>query len=145
MLVKAAVLAGFGYFLAAGRGAQAGPAAARGMMILLCLFPLHLFRMIGAGDIKMMACMAVFLDREEWIQVMAGALVMAGCWSFCAMWKRGMVRERFQYLLFYVQRFIRTGEKTAYRTEETDSSALLCLGPFLWAGMTLFMIREGAG
>ena len=71
MLVKTAVLAGFGYFLAAGRGAQAGPAAARGMMILLCLFPLHLFRMIGAGDIKMMACMAVFLDREEWIQVMA--------------------------------------------------------------------------
>lgn len=145
MLVKAAVLAGFGCFLAAGRGAQAGPAAARGMMILLCLFPLHLFRMIGAGDIKMMACMAVFLDREEWMQVMAGALVMAGCWSFCAMWKRGMVRERFQYLLFYVQRFIRTGERTAYRTEETDSSALLCLGPFLWAGMTLFMIREGAG
>ena len=64
MLVKTAVLAGFGYFLAAGRGAQAGPAAARGMMILLCPFPLHLFRMIGAGDIKMMACMAVFLDRE---------------------------------------------------------------------------------
>ena len=92
MLVKTAVLAGFGYFLAAGRGAQAGPAAARGMMILLCLFPLHLFRMIGAGDIKMMACMAVFLDREEWIQVMAGALVMAGCWSACAMWRRGMVR-----------------------------------------------------
>ena len=101
--------------------------------------------MIGAGDIKMMACMAVFLDREEWIQVMAGALVMAGCWSACAMWRRGMVRERFQYLLFYVQRFIRTGERTAYRTEETDASALLCLGPFLWAGMTLFMIREGAG
>lgn len=145
MLVKTVVLAGFGYFLAAGRGAQAGPAAARGMMILLCLFPLHLFRMIGAGDIKMMACMAVFLDREEWIQVMAGALVMAGCWSACAMWRRGMVRERFQYLLFYVQRFIRTGERTAYRTEETDASALLCLGPFLWAGMTLFMIREGAG
>lgn len=145
MLVKAAVLAGFGYFLVAGRGAQAGPAAARGMMILLCLFPLHLFRMIGAGDIKMMACMAVFLDREEWIQVMAGALVMAGCWSACAMWRRGMIRERFQYLLFYVQRFIRTGERTAYRTEETDASALLCLGPFLWAGMTLFMIREGAG
>ena len=145
MLVKTAVLAGFGYFLAAGRGAQAGPAAARGMMILLCLFSLHLFRMIGAGDIKMMACMAVFLDREEWIQVMAGALVMAGCWSACAMWRRGMVRERFQYLLFYVQRFIRTGERTAYRTEEMDSSALLCLGPFLWAGMTLFMIREGAG
>ena len=114
MLVKTVVLAGFGYFLAAGRGAQAGPAAARGMMILLCLFPLHLFRMIGAGDIKMMACMAVFLDREEWIQVMAGALVMAGCWSACAMWRRGMVRERFQYLLFYVQRFIRTGERTAY-------------------------------
>ena len=145
MLVKTVVLAGFGYFLAAGRGAQAGPAAARGMMILLCLFPLHLFRMIGAGDIKMMACMAVFLDKEEWIQVMAGALVMAGCWSACAMWRRGMVRERFQYLLFYVQRFIRTGERTAYRTEETDASALLCLGPFLWAGMTLFMIREGAG
>lgn len=35
--------------------------------------------------------------------------------------------------------------KDSYRTEETDSSALLCLGPFLWAGMTLFMIREGAG
>lgn len=118
MLVKTAVLAGFGYFLGAGRGAQARAGGSQRNVILLCLFPLHLFRMIGAGDIKMMACMAVFLDREEWIQVMAGALVMAGCWSACAMWRRGMVRERFQYLLFYVQRFIRTGERTAYRTEE---------------------------
>ena len=143
MLVKAAVLAGFGYFLAAGRGAQAGPAAARGMMILLCLFPLHLFRMIGAGDIKMMACMAVFLDREEWIQVMAGALVMAGCWSFCAMWKE-MVRERFQYLLFYVQRFIEPAKGQLQDRRDGFVRPSL-LGPFLWAGMTLFMIREGAG
>lgn len=93
----------------------------------------------------MMACMAVFLDREEWIQVMAAAFILAGCWSAYTMWRRGMARERLQYLLFYVQRFIRTGERTAYRTEETNSAALLCLGPFLWAGMTLFLMREGAG
>ena len=145
ILVKTAVLAGFGYLIAMGRVAEAGTAAARGTLILLCLFPFHLFRMIGAGDIKMMACMAVFLDREEWLQVMAAAFVLAGCWSAYMMWRRGMAGERIQYLLFYVQRFIRTGERTAYRTEETDSAALLCLGPFLWAGMTLFLMREGAG
>ena len=113
MLVKTAVLAGFGYFLAAGRGAQAGPAAARRNDDSLCLFPLHLFRMIGAGDIKMMACMAVFLDREEWIQVMAGALGYGRLLVGLRDVEKRMVRERFQYLLFYVQRFIRTGERTA--------------------------------
>lgn len=144
-LTVVSVLAGFGYLLAAGRGTEAGAAAVRGFAVLLFLFPFHLFRMMGAGDIKMMACMAVFLDREEWLQVMASAFVLAGVWSVLAMWKRDLARERLQYLFCYIQRFLRTGERTAYRTEETDSAALLCLGPFLWAGMTLFLMGEGTG
>lgn len=144
-LTAAAAVAGCGYFLAAGMGAEAGAAAARGVTVLLCLFPLHMFRMIGAGDIKMMAGMAVFLNREEWFQVMAGAFALAGCWSVQAMFRRGVARERMQYLLFYVQRFLRTGERADYMTEGMNSAALLCLGPFLWAGMTLFLMGEGAG
>lgn len=143
-LTAAAAVAGCGYFLASGAGAEAGLAAVRGMTVLLCLFPLHLFRMIGAGDIKMMACMAFFLNRREWFEVMAGALALSGLWSAQAMVRKGVARERIQYMFFYVQRFLRTGERTAYRTEAMDSAALLCLGPFLWAGMTLFLMREGA-
>ena len=145
MLTAVAILAGCGYFATAGMGLEAGKAAVRSFAVLLCLFPLHLFRMTGAGDVKMMVCMAFFLDMGEWIQVIAAAAVLAGFWSVHVMWRKGIAEKRMRYLLCYIQRFLQTGERKAYITEETDSDALLCLGPFVWAGMTLFLMREGAG
>lgn len=145
MLTAAAVLAGCGYFTAAGMGPEAGKAAARSFAVLLCLFPLHLFRMTGAGDVKMLACMALFLDMEEWLQVTAAAAALAGFWSVYVMQRKGIAGKRMRYLFCYIQRFFQTGEREAYMTEETDTDALLRLGPFVWAGMTLFLMREGAG
>jgi prepilin peptidase CpaA len=145
VLTGITALTGCGYFLAAGIGLEAGGAAVRGTAILLCLFPLHLFRMIGAGDIKMMACMGFFLNVREWLQVMLGAFVLAGCWSVQEMWRKELAGKRIRYLLFYVHRFLRTGERIPYGTDGMDPSALLCLGPFLWAGLTIFLMGEGAG
>lgn len=93
----------------------------------------------------MLACMALFLDMEEWLQVTAAAAALAGFWSVYVMQRKGIAGKRMRYLFCYIQRFFQTGEREAYMTEETDTDALLRLGPFVWAGMTLFLMREGAG
>ena len=71
--------------------------------ILLCvLFPLYLFRMIGAGDIKMAAVLFGAAGVQQGGRILLCGLMAAGAWSVVLLVWRGIARPRLTYLVLFV-------------------------------------------
>ena len=97
--------------------------------ILLCvLFPLYLFRMIGAGDIKMAAVLFGAAGMRQGGGILLCGLVAAGVWSVVLLVWRGSVRQRLTYFVFYLYRFALGGSIEPYYLETRDGKeASFCL------------------
>jgi prepilin peptidase CpaA len=74
-VLAAGIVAAF--FLTAAAG---GAAALKGMLAGSCfpmiLFPLFCLRMIGAGDIKLLAAVSAFIPEENYLRCLAGAFLI---------------------------------------------------------------------
>ena len=139
------LISGCVYLLMAKGMVSAGMALAACFLVLLAFYPLFWFRMMGAGDIKVMSSIPAFLNSREWLQVAGGAFALAGIWSLYIMVRRKKLKERLGYFYSYVTGFLTTGVRTPYSGLKTDSREVLRMGPFLWAGMTVFLMRGGIG
>lgn len=113
-------------------------------ILLAVLFPLFFFRMMGAGDIKVISVLPLFLEKEGWVRVLTLSLITAGMWSAWMMGRKHMIKERFSYLANYVRGVLVTGKRTDYQ-RGAGQGAALALGAFLWVGMTIFLMQGGAG
>ena len=88
---------------AATTGASALPEAFGGMMLpVLLLWPLLLFSMIGAGDIKLLMVTGVFLGPAQTARAMAAALALAGAWAVIRMTRKRLWKQRFQVAASYL-------------------------------------------
>lgn len=143
-LTAAVALAGGGYRLIDCGIGSLLEAVGRGSLLLALLFPLYLFRMMGAGDIKLVSAAGVFLSGDELLSLLAGTLLLAGAWSLWTMGREKIAGQRFRYLIFYIRGLFAGGGRIAYRTGTTDAKETIRMGPFLWAGMTLILMG-GAG
>ena len=77
-----------------------------GMLIPFCLlFPLFLFRMMGAGDIKLLTVLGGFLGRAEILEGMFCIFLLGAVLSAAFLITCGNVAERFRYFCDYMAGF----------------------------------------
>lgn len=111
---------------------------------VLVLFPLFLFRMMGAGDIKVMALMGGYLGIFHGITAIFYGLAASAVWSLLYMIHKKIFKKRIIYFLLYVSRFIKTGQILPYyKADRDDPQAAFCLIPFLWCGLCFWIAGQG--
>lgn len=113
--------------------------AAGGILPILLLFPLFLFRMLGAGDIKLLSALGGFLGCRGILLVLAFSFLWGGLLSagFLLVCKNG--RERLCFLGNYVRDYLRTGIRTPYRQKGRQAEHIhftipILLGMLMYAG-----------
>jgi prepilin peptidase CpaA len=80
-------------------------------------YALFLFRMIGAGDIKLFMALGAVAGFPLNVRIMLWSVICGGIISVCIMWRRTGFMPRLSYLISYVRDFIRTGVRKPYRKE----------------------------
>ena len=128
-------LPGYGAALMMGIGETCGYLIRIGSLLIV-LFPLYLFRMIGAGDIKMAAVLFGAAGLRQGGRIFLCGLAAAGIWSLVLLIRRGIARQRLTYLVFYLYRFALGGSVEPYYLEARDGKeASFCLAPCLFLGV----------
>lgn len=77
-------------------------------------YVLFLFRMIGAGDIKLLMALGSVAGFPANVRIMLWSLVFGGVCALFIMWRRTGFRSRFAYLAGYAADFMRTGVRKPY-------------------------------
>lgn len=125
--VEAALLLGF---------YEAGAFFLRSLFMLCAMFPLYLFRMIGAGDIKMAAVLIGAAGMEEGSKILLYGLLTAGAWSLFLLIRHRLVGERIRYMMFYLNRLFALKIVEPYYIEARDGrQASFCMAPSLFIGL----------
>lgn len=106
---------------------------------LLVLGWLFLFRMLGAGDIKLLCVMGSILGPGKILSCIFYSFLIGAVISAALMISNGMICQRIQYLLCYVCDFLKTGEKKSYRKsgmplENFHFTVPIFLSALLYAG-----------
>jgi len=77
--------------------------AVAGMAIGLgALLPMYLLRVMGAGDVKLMAMVGAFLGPEDAVGAVLGTFLAGGVLSLAYAWKGGVLRRMLQNIRFIV-------------------------------------------
>ena len=105
-------LPGYGAALMMGIGETCGYLIRIGSLLIV-LFPLYLFRMIGAGDIKMAAVLFGAAGLRQGGRIFLCGMAAAGIWSLVLLIRRGIARQRLTYLVFYLYRSALGGKRRA--------------------------------
>ena len=82
---------------------------------LVILLPLFRFRMMGAGDIKLLMALGGIAGFSGMLRIMLWSFVAGGIAAFIRMIRAAGFRERFHYLYRYVLETRRSGRITPYR------------------------------
>lgn len=130
-LILAALTAGF--FWQTVRAGLMGPVwfvTGAGIPVLL-LWILYSFRMIGAGDVKLLAAMGGLLGPGRIWPCMFWALLAGGVYALIKGFQNRNLRERLLYFQAYLWNYLQTGEKRPYLTGENVDSRLCLAVPVL--------------
>lgn len=79
---------------------------------------LFYFRMIGAGDVKLLAVLGGFLGIRDYCVFFMTALFFGGIFALGLMISRGNLVNRFQYFTAYLTSFLKTGDWRPYRQKD---------------------------
>ena len=99
---------------------------------------LYYFRMIGAGDIKLLAVLGGFLGIRDLLHCLVWALFFGGALSLFLMLYRKNLLQRFQYLAGYVFASAQKREWRSYR-QKGDKSGEFPLSVPIALSICLFM------
>lgn len=104
------------------------------------LFLLFVFRMIGAGDIKLAALICGYLGFRTGFTAIGCGFFIGAFWSFLYMAVTGCFISRFSYFLAYFRSLLQTRKITAYYAASRDGyDAVIPLGFCMFLG-TLFAV-----
>lgn len=85
-------------------GARGLPVFLMGVLFpMVLLFPLFLFRMMGAGDIKLFAALGGILGCQDVLKGIAWAFLLGAVLSLAFLISCGNLRERFSYFFHYLR------------------------------------------
>lgn len=87
---------------------------------VLVLFVLFYFKMLGAGDIKILSVLGGFYGWNQSLKLFCIALLYGALWSVIKLMIYHNVKERFIYFIQYLSVLWSTGKRVAYRTESSD-------------------------
>ncbi len=137
-----AVISGAGFLgLTAARGTGALEVMgffARAVAVTAVLFPLFLLRMMGAGDIKLMAIMAGYLGFSSGMRAIGFGCIIGAVLALLKMIMQRNLRNRLEFLFAYFKRLILTKEIVPYYRPERDGYgvvipfAVCLLAGYLW-------------
>lgn len=108
-----------------------------GIPILAGAF-IYYFRMMGAGDIKLLAVAGGFMGPGKVIFCMAASLFAGGILAVLLLLKRRNLKERIFYLFHYIAEQKRTGEWKPYITEK-DQGGRMHFSIAILAGILLYV------
>lgn len=94
-----------------------------GMPVVL-LAGLFYFRMIGAGDIKLLSAVGAIMGVDKIGSCMLYSFLAGGCISAILMCKRRNLWKRLNYFFAYIGNYFKTGEWVSYRENQTRESCL---------------------
>lgn len=93
-----------------------------GMLVLLAVFyPLFCVRMIGAGDVKLLAVLALYMSADKVLYFLFLSCFLAGCGALCKMLFNQSIRRRFAYLRDYFRGSVKEGKFRAYYEKRQGS------------------------
>lgn len=103
------------------------------------LFPLFLFRMLGAGDVKLFSALGGIVGFSAIVKGMAISFLFGAVFSAAFLVVCGNMADRFKYLLHYFIRFENTRCIAPYfkrgkRMENIHFTIPILLGMMLYAG-----------
>lgn len=87
---------------------------------LILLWILYIFRVIGAGDIKLFSMVGGFLGYHQVVQVIFMAFIIGAFFSIIHMIRFNILFYRLQYLANYIQSFLKEKKVTPYYTYGVD-------------------------
>lgn len=119
-------------------------------MVFICIvfYGLFLFRMMGAGDIKLFGILAGFLGIWDGLTVIFTGLFLAACVGGLRLYNAGLLWERLGRLWNFLELIGRNRIVLPYRTddcEKADSAGepgTLRLGPWVCFGYLLFLLMR---
>lgn len=91
---------------------------------LLMLGALHYFRMIGAGDIKLLMMAGGFFGAHGSLMCMFCAFMAGGLYALPVLCRRGMLARRMRCLLRYISDYRGNGEWKPYIERGEDGAFL---------------------
>ncbi len=122
------------------------PALAGGIAGLLLPFlllgPLAVLKMIGGGDVKLLAVIGLQLGAEESLRVLCLSFVIAALWSFILVIRRHNLFQRFHFLYCYLVRTLADGRPSVYRTSQTDPSGEFCFALPVLAALSVTIFQK---
>ncbi len=108
---------------------------------LAVLFPLFIYRMIGAGDIKIIGLVFAYLGPVAGAAALLPGFLIGGVWSFVKMAAKGILFKRLSYFVEYIKRMCQTGRLTAYYNSARDGyEVVIPLGFCIFLGMLVYII-----
>lgn len=112
---------------------------ARILIVTLLFFPLYYCRMMGAGDIKVMALVCGYCKAAGGMYIISIGFLIGAVWSLVKLLHDHSLKERLVYLAAYIQRIIRTKEIGEYYNPGRDGyrmtipfAVCLFLGGFMY-------------
>jgi Flp pilus assembly protein protease CpaA len=82
---------------------------------VLILFLLFAFKMIGAGDIKVLSVIGGFYNWSVCLKIFLIALLYGAVWSFLKIVLYGNIKERFLYFLQFCFKCLTKRKRLSYR------------------------------
>lgn len=98
---------------------------------LLLLGVLHYFRMMGAGDIKLLMMSGSFFGPLGSVKCMCLSFLAAGILSVAVVLRRRVLRQRLSYFFHYIQSWREGGKWTPYIVPEENCAYLYFSIPVL--------------
>ena len=108
------------------------------LAVTVLWFPLFWLRMIGAGDIKLMALMAGYLGFRAGARAVLYGFFIGAVLAFLKMLVRRNLVQRLTYFFAYIRRLFLTKEAVPYYQASRDGKnaviplAVCLLGGYLW-------------
>ncbi len=91
---------------------------------LVLLGVLHYFRMLGAGDIKLLMMTGSFFGMEGSLKCVCLSFLAAGIFSVAAVLRSGVLRQRLQYFCQYICKVRESGKWVPYIVPEESGAYL---------------------
>lgn len=107
---------------------------------LILLGILHYFRMIGAGDIKLLMAAGGFLGISQSAACVFLSFIIAAGISVIKMIRYRILGKRLRYFIQYLRNYHRTGKWTPYITGKEEAEGICFSASILLAAMILLIL-----
>ncbi len=106
---------------------------------LLLLIPFWLFGMIGAGDIKLLAVLGLYLSYDSMLFCLLYTFLFGAGFAVLSFLLSGNFFRRIHYFCDYMIRYMRTGEivpyrRPGFREESLHMTVPILMAVLLWIG-----------